>query len=88
MFSWSNAAEFPLAVKGKSNSLIHFDANANRPEIRAAVGGFIKRNPPPRVAAAAPTPAMPGMMPPAAMQPAPAANPVFGGGGLLPGGGQ
>ena len=58
------------------------------PEIRAAVGEFIKRNPPPRVAAAAPSPAMPGMMPPAAIQPATTGNPVFGGGGLLSGGGQ
>lgn len=60
------------------------------PEIRAAVGEFIKRNPPPRVAAAAPAPApaMPGMMPTAPMRAPPAANPVFGGGGLLPGGGQ
>src|SRR3546814_15977560 len=59
------------------------------PEIRAAVGEFIKRNPPPRVATAAPAPApaMPGMMPTAPVQAPPAANPVFGGGGLLPGGG-
>lgn len=58
------------------------------PDVRAAVGEFIKRNPPPRVAAAAPAPAMPALMP-SAPATAPAANsPVFGGGGLLPGGGQ
>ncbi len=33
--SWCNAAEFPLAANGKSNTLIHFDANATRPEMRA-----------------------------------------------------
>lgn len=58
------------------------------PDVRAAVGEFIKRNPPPRVAAAAPAPAMPALMP-SAPATAPAGNsPVFGGGGLLPGGGQ
>ena len=58
------------------------------PDVRAAVGEFIKRNPPPRVAAAASAPAMPALMPSAPAS-APAANsPVFGGGGLLPGGGQ
>lgn len=58
------------------------------PEVRSAVGEFIKRNPPPRVAAAAPAPTMPALMPPAPA-PAPAASsPVFGDGGLLPGGGQ
>ncbi len=58
------------------------------PDVRAAVGEFIKRNPPPRVAAAASAPAMPALMPSAPATP-PAGNaPVFGGGGLLPGGGQ
>ena len=57
------------------------------PDVRAAVGEFIKRNPPPRVAAAAPAPAMPALMP-SAPAAAAANSPVFGGGGLLPGGGQ
>ena len=58
------------------------------PDVRAAVGEFIKRNPSPRVAAAAPAPAMSALMP-SALATAPAGNtPVFGGGGLLPGGGQ
>ena len=58
------------------------------PQVRAAVGEFIKRNPPPRVAAAAPAPAMPALMPsPPAAGPA-ASSPVFGSGGMLPGGGQ
>src|SRR3546814_582769 len=58
------------------------------PDVRAAVDEFIKRNPPPRIAAAASAPAMPALMPSAPAS-APAANsPVFGGGGLLPGGGQ
>lgn len=35
MFSWCSAAEYPLAVNGKSNTLIHFDAKAARPEMRA-----------------------------------------------------
>src|SRR3546814_3199808 len=65
------------------------------PEVRSAVGEFIKRNPPPRVSGMMGAPAMPGLAPtlPQAAQPmqapAPAPAPVFGGGGgLLPGGGQ
>ncbi|QUM74701.1 TrbI F-type domain-containing protein [Sphingopyxis granuli] len=58
------------------------------PDVRAAVGEFIKRNPPPRVAAAAAAPAMPALMPSAPAAAAAANSPVFGGGGLLPGGGQ
>jgi hypothetical protein len=63
------------------------------PEVRSAVGEFIKRNPPPRVSGTMGAPAMPGIAPalPPAAQPvqAPAPAPLFGGGeGLLPGGGQ
>ena len=58
------------------------------PDVRAAVGEFIKRNPPPRVAAATPAPAMPALMPSAPASAPAGGSPVFGGGGLLPGGGQ
>src|SRR3546814_16030818 len=65
------------------------------PEVRSAVGEFIKRNPPPRVSGMMGAPAMLGLAPtlPQSAQPmqapAPAPAPVFGGGGgLLPGGGQ
>src|SRR3546814_20054887 len=63
------------------------------PEVRSAVGEFIKRNPPPRVGGMMGAPPMPGLAPtspPAAQtMPAPAPAPLFGGGEvLMPGGGQ
>src|SRR3546814_18188496 len=59
------------------------------PEVRSAVGEFIKRNTPPRVSGMLGAPAIPGLAPPLPqaaqpMQaPAPAPATVFGGGGGL-----
>ena len=63
------------------------------PQVRATVGEFIKRNPPPRASGMMGAPTMPGLALPAQTQapamPTSTTSPVFSGGeGLLPGGGQ